>query len=130
MQNFKIYTSIMLPPRYHIVLIPLFWLLILFTVKSYRYAVMMLIPEIETPLGDDISQKGHREESHLGTTTSTVATTTIVGMLQAAPENLQKKELNGTDGSSATALPDQLPAASRLMATLLTVLLIFTSTLL
>ncbi|KAL1394840.1 hypothetical protein pipiens_002977 [Culex pipiens pipiens] len=69
-------------------------------------------------------------ESHLGTTTSTVATTTIVGMLQAAPENLQKKELNGTDGSSATALPDQLPAASRLMATLLTVLLIFTSTLL
>lgn len=30
-------------------------------------------------------------ESHLGTTTSTVATTTIVGMLQAAPENLQKK---------------------------------------
>ncbi|XP_038107805.1 uncharacterized protein LOC6051898 isoform X4 [Culex quinquefasciatus] len=40
------------------------------------------------------------------------------------------RELNGTDGSSATALPDQLPAASRLMATLLTVLLIFTSTLL
>lgn len=30
-------------------------------------------------------------ESHLRTTTSTVATTTIVGMLQAAPENLQKK---------------------------------------
>ncbi|XP_065074427.1 uncharacterized protein LOC135698390 isoform X2 [Ochlerotatus camptorhynchus] len=70
-------------------------------------------------------------ESHLRTTTSTVATTTIVGMLQAAPENLQKKELNATDdGSSATALPNQMRTTSGLIATLVTILLIFTSTLL
>nr|XP_029713730.1 uncharacterized protein LOC109400004 isoform X3 [Aedes albopictus] len=69
-------------------------------------------------------------ESHLRTTTSTVATTTIVGMLQAAPENLQKKELNATDGNSATALPDQMRTTSGLIVTLVTILLIFTSTLL
>ncbi|XP_055528842.1 uncharacterized protein LOC129720935 isoform X4 [Wyeomyia smithii] len=81
-------------------------------------------------------------ESHLRTTTSTVATTTIVGMLQAAPENLLKKAepngtiaegnqaLNDTDGSSATALPVQMRSTSGLIATLLTIVLIFTSTLL
>ncbi|XP_021710962.1 uncharacterized protein LOC5571100 isoform X1 [Aedes aegypti] len=69
-------------------------------------------------------------ESHLRTTTSTVATTTIVGMLQAAPENLQKKELNATDGNSASALPDQMRTTSGLIVTLVTILLIFTSTLL
>ncbi|XP_058835315.1 uncharacterized protein LOC131692345 isoform X3 [Topomyia yanbarensis] len=70
------------------------------------------------------------EESHLRTTTSTIASTTIVGMLQAAPENLLKKGLNTTDGSSATALPVQMRTPSSLIATLVTIVLIFTSTLL
>ncbi|EAT47344.1 AAEL001529-PA [Aedes aegypti] len=51
-------------------------------------------------------------------------------MLQSAPENLQKKELNATDGNSASALPDQIRTTSGLIVTLVTILLIFTSTLL
>ncbi|XP_058170132.1 uncharacterized protein LOC131285295 [Anopheles ziemanni] len=55
-------------------------------------------------------------ESHLKTTTTTVATTTTVQMLQAAPENLQKKELYASDSNSASSLPSPiLPTLSVLV---------------
>ncbi|XP_035786983.1 uncharacterized protein LOC126577352 isoform X2 [Anopheles aquasalis] len=69
-------------------------------------------------------------ESHLKTTTTTVATTTTVEMLQAAPENLMKKGSNMTDSNGASSLPVPLQTTTSLLATVVTILLIFATTLL
>ncbi|XP_053670482.1 uncharacterized protein LOC128720810 isoform X2 [Anopheles nili] len=69
-------------------------------------------------------------ESHLKTTTTTVATTTTVEMLQAAPENLQKKGFNATESNGASSLPVPMQTTTSVLATVVTILLIFTTTLL
>ncbi|XP_058059964.1 uncharacterized protein LOC131210690 isoform X2 [Anopheles bellator] len=69
-------------------------------------------------------------ESHLRTTTTTVATTTTVEMLRAAPENLQKRGSNMTESNGASSLPVPLRTTTSLLATVVTILLIFATTLL
>uniref|UniRef100_A0A182LRA4 Uncharacterized protein n=1 Tax=Anopheles culicifacies TaxID=139723 RepID=A0A182LRA4_9DIPT len=125
---------------------------------------MLLRTTLRAPMGSNSRELETRKtksnnkplpESHLKTTTTTVATTTTVEMLQAAPENLQKKDpdsppagssgnagnettgigysigFNATDSNGASSsLPVPLRTTTSMLATVVTILLIFTTTLL